>query len=163
MRTELVVAAALLGACVRGPISPGNPHPDGASRDSQPALRCDAHGQCNPSLSGAVCQGGRWQRPPCPQPGSCGNTHDATIGFCDPRWSGCVGPTSHYGSCQQYCLFIGKTCSTVCHTSRDYTGFGAEAWDRLEACADGSAHGLGQTHCDVSWDRSEPRWRCCCL
>jgi hypothetical protein len=95
--------------------------------------------------------------------GGCGATLDDPVGFCDPRWSGCVGPTGSNSSCTDYCKSIGKTCKEGCITSRGYPNRGAEAWQTGAGCVDPAAMGAGQTDCAFSWDLTEARWRCCCL
>lgn len=124
---------------------------------------CDGTGACHPSGNGQACIGGKWTMPPCNDPGyGCGATLDASTGFCDPRWSECVGPTASYTSCATYCAWIGKTCKENCITSRNYPNWGAEAWLSAPDCQKPLSPGKGQKPCSFLWDGTGPRWRCCC-
>jgi len=77
------------------------------------------------------------------------------------QWTECVDLTGR--SCSQLCGERSMVCGK-CVTSRNYPGWGAEAWS-----AGGSCHGegAGQTNCDFVADadpngRPGPRWKCCC-
>lgn len=107
----------------------------------------------------------------------CGSPHGSTaLGFCDPRWSECLGQAVGINSCDDYCSSIGKRCcdrfrvqnglcaqQELCITSRNYpVGWGLESWHTRAECQDPLSLGVGQLYCDSQIDKT-PAYRCCCL
>jgi hypothetical protein len=90
---------------------------------------------------------------------------DGTMMLADAgaSWSpNCLGRTTQYASCDQYCATQNKKCSATCVTSRGYPNLAAEAWLEGQNC---NGPGSGQQTCNFMWDDDAggpPRWRCCC-
>lgn len=75
-------------------------------------------------------------------------------------WTSCISLDTQR-SCASYCASISKTCSDTGTTSRNYPGYGGEAWISADACAAGSA-GAGQVSCATPTDAGGARWKCYC-
>ena len=75
-------------------------------------------------------------------------------------WSGCISLDEHT-TCTAYCESVGKTCSDRGVTSREYEGWGAEAWSTPAACGAGETAG-GQKRCTEQTNAGGARWKCFC-
>lgn len=171
-----------------GPIDTSFPGDAPGSPDTAPLCTTTNEGQCNPANTGEMCLQGQWQLPACTDTvNGCGEPHGTSpTGYCDPKWSGCVGLEAGADTCDAYCSSINKKCcdgtrsgctpDQLCVTSRGYyhnpdvsTGvyWGCESWNTLDECDDPSGMGVGQDYCDARnagpWTNPAVRYRCCCV
>ncbi len=150
---------------------------------------CTAPGQCDPRGTGLICEDDFYVPLPCratgcDAPGSaycCGSRSRAERspdkdGYCDPKWSDCVGLTPNYNNCETYCQTLGMECcddtklgtvctrANACIVSRNWPGemWGLEAWESEQGCASRAPLGYGQNKCAMSFDAFK-RFRCCCV
>ena len=202
--TAVVITAGLVGCHVILPLAPApadtsspgdasvpgdTPGPEApGSPDTEPVCTSANEGDCDPANSGKMCIQGQWQLPACADAtNGCGEPHGTSAtGYCDPKWSGCVGLETGAETCDAYFTSINKKCcdstksdctpDQLCITSRYYyhnpdvpTGvyWGCESWGTLDECIDPSGMGVGQDYCDARnagpWINPAVRYRCCCV